>query len=400
MQQLTTNKIRQYTTFISQYVSEGIQLSIATVIIPIYLIEKGYSVQIATLVSGLVMIPWTIKFFFGWLVDHFQKRGRKPFVIYGGIISSLSLFFLTFIDPTFSLILFQIILMIGHSGVSIIDVSIDSWAIETTTKSERGKLNGMMMSGLFLGLATGASTLSYVANEYGYPTTFLIGSIAIGALIILPILTPYQKQSKIRPDIPRILIKECKKNKTTLLLILLPLISINSGIITLAVPLFLKLHYTYTIASIGFATMIFTIGRILGSLLLGTLSDTYGRKQTLLMIIIATIIFTIMIPFSNEQSIIPLYATLGFLNGALFTILLAISMDITNKRIGATEFSLLISVMNIGELLGETSSGTLITTLGFSRMFLFAAWIMGPGLLIFLFFKDKQIKIKNKIKST
>ena len=48
-----TNKILQYTTFISQYFSEGIQLSIATVIIPIYLIEKGYSIQITTIVAGL-----------------------------------------------------------------------------------------------------------------------------------------------------------------------------------------------------------------------------------------------------------------------------------------------------------------------------------------------------------
>jgi len=384
-----TNKILQYTTFISQYFSEGIQLSIATVIIPIYLIEKGYSIQITTIVAGLVMIPWTIKFIFGWFVDRFQKLGRKPFVIYGGIISSISLFLLTFIDPTFSLILFQIILIMGHCGVSLIDVSVDSWAIETTTKTERGKLNGMMMSGLFLGLATGASSLSYIANQYGYPSSFLIASIAIAALIILPLITPYIKQTNIKQDIHKILIKECKKNKTTLLLIILPIISINSGILTLAIPLFLKMQFTFTIASIGFTTTIFTIGRIIGSLLFGTISDTYGRKQTLITIIIATILLTILIPSSNEQTIIPIYATLGVLNGALFTILLALCMDITNKKIGATEFSILISVMNLGELLGETTSGSLIATIGFNKMFLFAGWIMGPGLLLFIFYKEK-----------
>jgi predicted MFS family arabinose efflux permease len=84
-----------------------------------------------------------------------------------------------------------------------------------------------------------------------------------------------------------------------------------------------------------------------------------------------------------------IYAIIGFLNGGLFTVLLASSMDTTNKKIGALQFSILISLMNAGELSGEFISGPLISTIGFTRTFLFSAWIFGPSIL-FLYYIIKK----------
>jgi predicted MFS family arabinose efflux permease len=67
-------------------------------------------------------------------------------------------------------------------------------------------------------------------------------------------------------------------------------------------------------------------------------------------------------------------------------------MDITNAKISAFQFSILISLMNSGELLGEFISGPLITSLGFNGMFQFSAWILGPSLLfLYAIFKQKNI---------
>jgi len=53
-------------------------------------------------------------------------------------------------------------------------------------------------------------------------------------------------------------------------------------------------------------------------------------------------------------------------------------------------FSILMSLANAGELGGGATSGTLISLLGFGRVFLYSAWIFGPALIILYFIKFKK----------
>jgi predicted MFS family arabinose efflux permease len=65
-------------------------------------------------------------------------------------------------------------------------------------------------------------------------------------------------------------------------------------------------------------------------------------------------------------------------------------MDITNPKVGAAQYSILSGLTNVGEMGGMSLSGTLITNLGFSRVFLYSGWIYGPILLILYFIKLKS----------
>jgi predicted MFS family arabinose efflux permease len=89
------------------------------------------------------------------------------------------------------------------------------------------------------------------------------------------------------------------------------------------------------------------------------------------------------------------YGIFGFLQGAYISISCAMYMDVTNPQVGATQFSILTGLGNVGMMAGETVSGTLITVIGFTRTFLYSAWILGPSLLIIHFVKRKN-KSKNK----
>ena len=53
---------QKYFLFGSLYFIEGIQQSLAMVIIPIYLLDKGFSVPVATLVAGVGGAPWYLKY--------------------------------------------------------------------------------------------------------------------------------------------------------------------------------------------------------------------------------------------------------------------------------------------------------------------------------------------------
>jgi len=66
-------------------------------------------------------------------------------------------------------------------------------------------------------------------------------------------------------------------------------------------------------------------------------------------------------------------------------------MDVINPRVGATQFSILTGLGNLGMLnIGSGSGGILVAMLGFSRTFLYSAWIFGPALLILYYIRLKK----------
>ena len=82
---------------------------------------------------------------------------------------------------------------------------------------------------------------------------------------------------------------------------------------------------------------------------------------------------------------------IGFLQGgSVYSSLLALYMDNTNPRIGASQYSIYTSNANFGEIGVATISGLVVMMLGYSRFFLYSAWIIGPALIILYLIKLKK----------
>ena len=148
-------------------------MALAFVIIPIYFVEKGISLEIAGIVIGITSIPVTIKFVWGGIVDYFFRFGRKLFIIIGGILNANSMFALIFVNPVVALIPFTILLFIGVCGTGFLDVSSDAWAIDICKEKKRGKISGSMFAGQYGGMAIGSIVLTAVASIYNYETVSL-----------------------------------------------------------------------------------------------------------------------------------------------------------------------------------------------------------------------------------
>jgi len=385
----------KYILFGSIYFSEGLQLAIATVIIPVYLLEKNFSPELSTFVIGMVMMPWAIKFVFGWIVDYSIRLSRKQFILIGGLVSSVSLITISYIDPSVSLILFLLILFIGHCGIGFLDVSADAWAIEISHEKERGKLNGVMAASLFTGMAIGTSLIALIAQNLGYNAAFITAGVLISPVILFPSIIQDIKKSKKHKKVSSLLIKEFRKKTTQLIAIFLPIVLIGSGIIQFAVPIYMKISLQLSIAQIGLIATVFILSKVVGSLVWGTISDKWGRKTAILLILVLSVFLSASLIFAiNWQLLTVIYGIIGFMNGGLLSVLMATCMDITNQKIGATQYSVLMSLANAGELGGGATSGTLISIFGFGRVFLFSAWVFGPALLLLYFIKFKKQIIK------
>ena len=120
---ISNRRILKYLLFSFLYFSEGVDLAVITVLVPIYFEGIGISLPIISFIVGVSALPWVIKFFWGGLVDYFYLFGRKRFIIMGGVLGAVGFFLLAFIDPVIALVPFTILMFLGHTGIAFLDVS-------------------------------------------------------------------------------------------------------------------------------------------------------------------------------------------------------------------------------------------------------------------------------------
>jgi MFS family permease len=388
---LTKKRLLVYPFFGSLYFLEGIVYGLATVIIPIYFIDRGIDLSITTIIVGVISIPWVLKFIFGGIVDYFNLFGRKRFIIIGEILSATSLIIISTIDPKTALIPFTVIIVLASTGVAFLDVSADAWAIQLSTEKNRGKLNAAMYGGQFLGMAFCTSVIGNIAGMVGYDIAFICSAFFIIIIIIFPFIIKEEITIKTRQKIKKVLIQEFKNNTTKLIAFFGLLSSVSFGLLGVVIPIYMKTVLNLEIGQIGIFVSIGPLSTLVGNVLGGVLTDKYGRKKSLFLFLGLNLIFSTGLIFATSwQKLIILWSIIGFLHGGHYTVISAMFMDITNPKIGAAQYSILSSLTNVGEMGGTSFSGALITTLGFSRVFLYSGWMYGPLLLILYFINLKS----------
>ena len=383
--------IIKYLLFGILNIPKGIQLAISLIIIPIYLFEKGIPLHITTLIVGIVIIPWVIKFIWGWVVDYYIQFGRKQFILIGGIFSSICLFILAFIDPAITLEPFVITLFFSNICLSFFDIATTAWAIDISHMDERGKINSVMFTSQFILMAAGSTLFSSIARTFDYSLVFIISGTFILLITLFSIFFKEPKKSIKNKNQTSIIINEFKSKTIQLISTFAIISSISGGLIILVVPLHMRVNLQLDIAQIGAISSIFLLTRALGSLSGGAISDIYGRKKSLSLFIGSSIFFFPLFIISRSlETLIINYGIVGFLLGGCQSAISTVFMDAANKKISATHYSIFASLFNMGRWIGETLVGTFIIIIGFNRIFLYSGWIFGLSILILYFIKLKE----------
>jgi len=393
MLELSKHPNLKYILFGNIYFANGVQGSFLFILI-LYFTELDISIATATLVGGIASIPFTFKFIFGPVTDYFIKIGRKPFIIIGALTAGISFLPLSIIDPTDSLIVFTSIFFVGIIGIVILDVCADAWAIQVTDKHEHGKINAAMFGSMFGGMAISSIFLTQIAEFYGFNLVFVVAGFIILLTLVLPLLVKEEIIVEKRPKTAKLIIQEFKKKNTITIALFSFLAAMNFGMLLFIIPEYMMNFLKLGVSHIGLITSLYPIGIVIGSVLGGIISDIWGRKKTLGAFLIASMLFSPLILFANNWVIMAFYyPMIGLLQGgATFSALMALFMDITNPKIGASQFSILTSITNFGDYSIAILSGSLLMILGYERFFLYAAWLVAPALLVLYFVEEKWVK--------
>ena len=367
------------------YFPEGLMGALATVIVPLYLASMGFSASIVGLVMGLTTIPWVIKFAWGFIVDYNISKGRRYFILIGGILGATMSAFMFFISPSW-IFIFTAALFLARVGIATLDVSTDAFSIETTKFHERGKVNGSMFFGQLTGFAFGAVVLTKIASSISFPIVFL--SVGILIMLTLSVVFFARESTKRKHHILHKDLIHAFRHKAIFLIILFAvLVGIPAGFISGMATYYMKVYLMISATTIGVISLFNGLSNAVGAYAFGTLSDKLGRIKSILLALLPALAVTFLFAFFSKFSII--YVVYGLFVGGITAVMCALFMDVTSKKVAATEYAILTSLANFGIFLGTSTSGFLLQSTSPKLFFTIAALLYLPSIFTLYFLARK-----------
>ena len=142
------------------------------------------------------------------------------------------------------------------------------------------------------------------------------------------------------------------------------------------------------------------IGLAVGQLLLGPLSDKFGRKKPLIISLVIYIISTVLIVFSpNIETMIVLRVIQGLSSAGSVVISRAIATDLYRGREMTRFFGLLMTINGIAPIISPILGSLLLEYISWKGVFVFLA-LIGVVVLFFCFRLKESFSVENRLQGS
>ena len=402
---LSENTFIRYFNFIALYVAQGIPEGMAFFGIPAWMAMNGKTPgEIGSFVAA-VGLPWSFKIVVAPLMDRFTylpMGRRRPWVIIGQLGLIASFIAMAFVpDPLNNLGLFMAAgFAVGCFG-AFQDVATDGMAIDIVPTNQQAKANGFMWGAKIIGTSASLALGSWMLNRYGYTAAILTLSIVVGLIIFVPLCLRERPREKLLPwsegtassetkmmqltswsVIFKSLYKVFSLRNSLLLALLMFLTQGGYNYISTLLPIFTvqALGWTDQAYSHYFATASL-IGGIGGMLIGGVMIDSFGKIRMMniyfLLLIILTAGFTFLktywattwfiLSFMIVYQMLYVFSCIG---------LFAIAMQCCWKKVSASQFTIYMTIGNLGRIVGAKLIGPVKIHLSWEYTVLSFAGIM------------------------
>ncbi len=366
-------KSQRYIMFALLYFAQGSIMSFFTSLNSLYLQSFGLGMSRVGIIGTIAMIPFVLKIFLGMLSDKFNFFGwghRKPYIILGLVIQAVCLALAPLIDPGKNFMAYAGLAFIMMTGMALYDTCTDGLALDTTPVEEEGIIQGFMVGGRATGMVIVSSLMGLIVEK----TSWTLGFYFLAVVTLLPLpLAFFAKE--IERTSGRIFewsaFSSFKKPNVIALGVLGALYSLIIYGTNQIVNPSLAERFSINYSTAGFISTVLSLGIVLGSVIGGRITDKIGQKrsvQTALMVSIAAVglLAAIIAPWMAWVLVFIFGLAFGFYE----TVYFAISMRITDGRIAATMFSILMAIANIGTGIGLALTGVLADTVEYNATFL------------------------------
>ncbi len=365
------------------YLSEGAPIGFIWWALPTLLRTAGVSVPKITALTAMLVLPWVCKFLWAPLVDAMRtpRWGFRAWIISAQLAMGATLLPLIWLDPLGHFQWWGLLLLFHAIFAATQDVAIDAMAINLVAEDQRGILNGCMQAGMLLGRSAFGGGALLVAATGGIPWVIaaLVACIWTTLVCVIFLREP-PELANVRQRLTdfREHLQAAIRRRTTWLGLAFALVAAAGFEATgqLAGPFLVDRGVPGK--TIGLFFGIAVVGATLvGGLIGGKLSDRWGRIRAVAIFLVGFVVMIAGLAISDLVMTTPQTSVLiGWLTAMYFCIGLftassyALFMDLTDTRLGGTQFSAFMSATNGCESWSAWAGGRIVGPGNYAGAFL------------------------------
>lgn len=409
----------RFFSFSLLYFAQGVPEGLTFFAIPAWLAMNGVSSLIIGSYVAMVALPWSLKLILAPLMDRFtiKSMGRKrPWVLFGqiGLVGSF-LAMSALPDPLENIGLLMTMGFIISFFGCFQDVATDSMAVDIIPLNEQARANGLMWGSKVIGTSISLAVGTFIINKYDFSTGLFVPATFTSLLILVPLYFLERRGEKRLPW--------TKGQASTMSKILQPanfwqilrdtyrVASRFSSLILIGIMFLIGFALAYgstlfpmfTIQELGWDNGEYSnlyasaslVGGILGMLIAGALVDFFGKKKMLFIYLILWVasfglfLFYQLDWFGFKMASFTIFAirtAATFSTIAVFTVCMAHCW----KRVSATQFTLYMTISNLGRSAGAASVGYVREILNWHYTFAVVLLVLIVAILLVGFIRIRQ----------
>ena len=419
---LSSSAFLRIVTLCSLYISQGLPQGFIHYALKNHLADQGFTTADIGGVIAMISLPWTVKFLWGPIVDRFgiaSMGKRRPWIILSQALTVVVLLILATVpDLDSNLRFLGLGILSVNIWTSLQDVCTDSLAVDLVPEKQRGILNGFMYGCSYLGSFLGGTLIGhFLFMEGGSVQLALVAlSACVFVIMLLPLFIRERSGEKLLPwtigssqlkkdeqhaRSTAILFRQIKQAFSRRVALTAALLAVgchvgNSALNIIASKHFItevgwdKKAYTYLES---FGTW-FSLG---GAFIGGFVASKIGAKRSV--VIAGTLIALVWITFSQLESFWTeewlirsnmwvLASLLGLFSVSLFTLF----MNVSERRVAASQFTAYMALLNLSIFLGNKVAGPLESALSSVPAVYFSSGLFHLGVMTFVILAIKTPK--------
>ncbi len=380
MNLLSTTRGRQW-LFALLYASEGAPIGFIWWALPTILRQEGVAVEAITGLTAVLVLPWVGKFLWAPLIDlgRCSRWGLRAWIITAQTLMGLTLVPLLWLEPVAHLQWWKILLLAHGFCAATQDVAIDALAIKSVPHAERGQLNGVMQAGMLAGRSLfggGVLLLLSVLGRNGMVCA-LIAAIWGTLLVVLLVREPSSPHAQRTWRDFFNAAKLAAQRRSTWLGLAFALTGAAGFEAAGALAGPYLVDRGVSAETIGWFFGIGVVGAMVGGGLIGgRLADRYGATRVVAWSLIGFCASISALALADAILDVPLALRLGLLVAmyggvGMFTAAsYALFMNLTDARLGGTQFSAFMAATNGCESWSAATGGRLAASAGYPTAFI------------------------------
>ena len=423
------SRFARFGTVCALYFAQGVPWFFVATVLVTFLVDNGSmddTQKLALISAG--MIPWIIgKLVLGPVIDRyrFPRMGqRRPWVLISqlGMMLTMAAFLLVD-DPAADLETLGMFFLIHNIFAALQDVSSDALAVDTLSDEELPLANGLMFVAKGFGAMFAVLGLSRVLNDSGFHAALQVQIVVLAAVMMIPLFVRERPGDQLFPwsessseassatDGDVMTFGEIKtafqsavsgSSAAKMALLLCTIMWIGGGMGTGMGIIDFQWEFLFVdelnwdaqdfLDAKGLPVFLMTM---LGFLVGGLLGSKFGSKKTLTVAVAVGTLMTVAWSalrgqWTDSSMMLQIWLVWTLVWAIVGANLLAFLMSVTSKEVAGTQFSIYMTLINVGAFTGNALSPQLLDLAGgsFPNLFLFGAAFQALVFLLLLQIKD------------